>query len=350
MSAQATELAVAKLLDGREYDHVTAKAHALFLGWTGAFAPVLDAHDILAVESEFQFPLLNPETEAPSRTFVEAGKMDGLLREKRSGRICVLEHKTTVSGIEPESDYWIRLGMDTQISKYILATNQAGNPAHSVVYDVVRKPAQRPLGIALLDDDGVKIVHDANGTRVRTKDGKKWRESGDTAQGYTLQTREETPEEYHLRILAELEGERAKYFSHREIPRLDSDLLEYMQDAWAISQQILYFRRAKLWPRNPSACSEFGGCEFFSLCSGRASVDGITFRKKDSKHSELTIAENGLEFLTNSRLGALHKCARYHFLKYEEPTEPVAEDAEARRIGSLFHLGVETYLKTFIKN
>jgi len=351
MQKEAIELAIVKLLSGRSYDHVTAKAHALFIGWVEAFAPVLETHEVLAVESEFSFPLLNPDTEAPSRTFAEGGKMDGLLAHKRSGARLILEHKTTSSGIEPESDYWLRLAMDTQVSKYILAAARLGDGTRSALYDVVRKPAQRPLAIALTDEGGAKIVLDQNGQRVRTKDGKKWRETGDTASGYVLQSREETPEEYHTRILAELESDAGKYFAQREIPRLDSDLLEYMQDSWAASQQILYFRRAKLWPRNPAACTEFGGCEFFSLCAGRASVDGITYRRKEHAHAELGIqTHDGLELLTNSRLRALHKCPRYHFLRYEEPTEPVAPDDEALRLGSAFHLAVETYLKTFIKN
>jgi hypothetical protein len=349
---QAVELgknaAVNRIVTGRPYDFATAKAHALFLGWTEAFRPVLESHDVLAVESEFQFPLLNPETEAPSRTFVEAGKVDGLLRDRRSGQQKVLEHKTTAGGIEPESDYWLRLRMDTQVSKYILAERSKGNYVNSVLYDVVRKPAHRPLQIGLVDDDGVKIVFDDNGQRVRTKDGRKWRESSDTAQGFELQTREETPLEYHKRILAELSSDPVKYFSQREIPRLDSEVLEYMGDAWAVGQQILYYRNAGIWPRNPSACTEFGGCEYFGLCSGRASVDGITFRPKPNRHSELQIVESDKSFLTNSRMSALHKCSRYHFLRYEQPVERVAEESEALRVGTLFHLAVETYLESFI--
>jgi len=351
MNSEAIELAIVKLKSGREYDHATAKAHALFIGWTRAFDPVLETHDVLAVESEFAFPLLNPETEAPSRTFACAGKMDGMLAHKASGARLVLEHKTTSSDIAPESDYWLRLAMDTQVSKYLLASHHAQTPAGTVLYDVVRKPAQRASAIPILDEDGVKIVLDANGDRVRTKDGKKWRETGDAAQGYTLQTRPETPGEYHARILAELESDGSKYFAQREIPRLDSDLLEHMQDEWALGQQILYFRRAGIWPRNPSACTEFGGCEFFSLCAGRAAVDGITYRHKERAHAELEMQANGgLELLTNSRGRALHKCPRFHFLKYEQPTERVGEDDEALRVGSAFHLAVETYLKTFIKN
>jgi hypothetical protein len=121
-----------------------------------------------------------------------------------------------------------------------------------------------------------------------------------------------------------------------------------MEDAWALSQHILYFRRSNLWPRNPSACTQFGTCEFFDLCSGRASVDGIRYAEKPKRHAELETLENGKEFLTNSRLSALRKCSRYHFLRYEKPVKAVRDEEEALKIGSAFHLGVEEFLSVFI--
>jgi len=346
--ADAVTLGEERLLASGDYDFAAAKAHALFRAWAPTFIPTLASHDVLEVESEFSFPLLNPESEAPSKTFVEAGKIDGVLRHKASGTIKTLEHKTTSDSIAPDSNYWPRLIMDTQPSKYILSLQHRGIVANSALYNVVSKPAQRPKGIPILDDEGRKIVLDAGGQRVFTKDGKKPRETGSPADGYFLQTREETPEEFHHRILDELTGSPGDYFAQREIPRQDRALLEYMEDAWALSQQILYFRRSNLWPRNPSACTQFGTCEFFDLCSGRASVDGIRYAAKPKRHAELETPENGKEFLTNSRLSALRKCSRYHFHRYEQPIKPIRDEDEALRIGSAFHVAVEAFLATFL--
>jgi hypothetical protein len=294
-----------------EYNHATAKAHAMFVGWVEGFQPILATHEVMSVEEEFSFPLLNPETERASKTFVEAGKIDGILRCRSTGAIKVLEHKTTSEGIDAGSDYWERLAMDGQISKYVMAAVvQGGHDVRSVVYDVAKKPGQRPL-----------------------RAGK---------------PNEETPEEFHRRCLEVIREEPASYFTLREIPRSDSDLLEYRKDAWSLSRQILYYRREKIWPRNPSACTAYGQCEFFDLCAGRASVDGIRFARKAKKHAELSIEENGKDFLTNSRLTALRKCTRFYFNKYEEAIGRVGEDAEALRLGSSFHAGCEAYLKTFI--
>lgn len=330
-------------------DVASSKARGLFKGWVNSFYSVLETHDVLEVESEFSFPLLNPETEAPSRTFVEAGKIDGVLRDKRTGVLKVLEHKTTSDSIDADSNYWGRLGMDTQISKYLLSLRSRGIDANTVVYDVVRKPGYKLGNIPLLDADGVKIVLDAAGERVRTKDGKKWRQTPDTELGYVLQTRPETLEELSSRTLEEISAKPESYFAVKEVGRTDSDLLEYMNDAWALSQQILYFRNRNLWPRNPSACTAFGTCEFFDLCSGRATVDNIRFGL-GTKHAELESRETEKEFLTNSRLSALRKCSRYHFLRYEQPTKRLGEADEALAIGSGFHAAAEEFLRHFVIN
>jgi hypothetical protein len=304
-------------------------------------------YEILSVEKEFRFPLMNPETGANSKTFEEAGMMDVLMRHRPTGRIVVNEHKTTQDSVAPDSDYWDRLRMDTQCSKYFLAAHyeKLGGDVNGILYDVIRKPGNRPLAIPLLDPDGVKIVLDATNQRVRTKDGKKWRESGDTEKGYVLQTRPETPAEFETRLLEVIRADQWNYFAQREVPRLDQDILEYMSDAWALSQQILYFRNRNIWPRNPDACNQFGVCPMFDLCTNRASIDGVRFRTRDKVHPELTIESpaGGLELLTKSRSWALKKCLRYHKLTYEDRVERVDETAEALKVGTLMHKALEAY-------
>jgi len=330
-------------------DVALAKARGLFMGWVESFLPVLDSHDVLEVESEFTFPLLNPETEAPSRSFLEAGKIDGVLRHKETGVLKVLEHKTTSDSIDADSTYWGRLTMDTQISKYILSLRSRGIDANTVVYDVVRKPGYKLGNIPLLDEDGTKIVLDAAGDRVRTKDGKKWRQTADTDAGYVLQTRPETLDELCSRTLSEINEKRDSYFAVKEVGRTDADLLEYMGDAWAMSQQLLYFRNRNLWPRNPGACTQYGTCEFYDLCAGRATVDNIRFGPA-TKHAELTLKEGEKQLLTNSRLTALRKCSRYHFLRYEQPTKRLGEIDEALALGTGFHNAAEEFLRHFVVN
>lgn len=307
-------------------------------------------YEILGVETEFQIPLINPETEAKSRSFNEAGKMDVRVRKRSTGERKVVEHKTTQDSVEPDSDYWDRLKIDTQVSKYFLAESISyGEKINSVIYDVLRKPQQRPSDIPLLDENQVKIVCDLHGVRVKTADGKKWRQTGDAEKGWVLQTRPETPEEFETRLLSVLREDTKRFFAQVEVPRLDRDLLEFMHDEWATSQQILYFRQKGIWPRNPDACDQFGKCPMFELCAGRATVDGIRYRVREKAHPELTIQPTDLELLTKTRTSALHRCTRLHKLQYEDRIERVeTEEDTPLKFGTLIHVGLESYFN-FLK-
>jgi hypothetical protein len=219
-----------------------------------------------ASEESFVVPIINPATGMPSRTFVFAGKTDR--RIQLGDRRAIEENKTTSDDISPESNYWKRLRIDTQIARYVLAARHYGHAIDTVLYDVVKKPTMRPgIGIPLLDADGLKIVLDVAGNRVRTKDGKKWRESGSAADGFTLQTRPETPEEWAARLHAAVSAEPDKYFARREIPRTDADLAEARRDLWDMAQVLHQCDREKRWPRNSSACVGFGTCPYIDLCS-----------------------------------------------------------------------------------
>jgi hypothetical protein len=336
-----------------EDEYILAAIAAQFPRWvatTGEY--IRRTYEVVAVEQEFAFSLKNPETGGESRSFVEAGKIDLLLRHKTTGLISVGEHKTTAGDIAPGSDYWPALKMDTQISKYVIAS-QVLHPESGIgpiFYDVTRKPGCRPAGVPLTDEAGVKIVHDAEGVRQRTKDGKKWRESGDTAQGFTLQTRPETAEEYGDRVAEVMRAEPAKYFQAREIPRLANDLEEYMADSWAVGQQLLYARQKNLWPRNPSHCDAWSRCQFWEKCAGTVPADSDLYATVPQAHAELNMQDDGSgrQLLTNSRMKAYRCCPRLHYHLYENPIRRVGEEAEALRWGTLWHHRLEAWLTALI--
>jgi len=190
----------------------------------------------VAVEQTFQIPLVNPDTGVPSRTFVVAGKIDGIVR-LADGRLAVLEYKTSGSDISPESDYWLRLRCDGQISLYVLAARGLGHDVATVLYDVTRKPT----------------------IRLR---------------------KSETPEQYGDRLLKDI-GERPDYyFQRREVPRLEDELAECRAESWQQAQLILETRRraarlpdpARAWFRNVSRMT-CGYCEFAALCLGAVHID-----------------------------------------------------------------------------
>lgn len=321
-------------------DMTKAKIRALARGYDSMYYDRYSRAKILAVEPEFKFRLANPSTSGVSQSFDFAGKIDVLILER--GQVKIVEHKTTSDSLEPGSDYWDRLTMDTQISAYHLGAIELGFDPACVVYDGIRKPGLSPKNtVPMLDDQGRKIVIDANGDRVVKANGEP-RESGDTAKGFVVQTRLETIDEYEQRLAEDILSRPDFYFACREAGRLDSDLIEFLEDAWASSQQILYFRNRNIWPRNPSACTAYGICPYFGLCAGHKSIHDYVVGKR---HAELEIEENGHQLLTNSRLGTLRTCLRKHKLAYEDCIRP-AETPEALAFGSLFHAALEAWFNT----
>lgn len=243
--------------------------------------------EVVAVEQHFEIPLINPDTMGQSRTFRLAGKIDAIVR-LADGRVVIVEHKTTSEDIGPDSRYWTKLAIDGQVSGYYQGAKALGYDVEGCLYDVLRKPSLRPAQVPVLDEDGVKIVTDSLGIRVRTKDGKKWRETGSTAEGFILQVRGETVEEWSARLNADIAEQPDRYFRRLEVPRLDADLIEYQGDMWAVGREIAEAQASKRWPKNPRSCDVYSGCPYFEVCAGRESIDNPHVFKTVEIHRELT--------------------------------------------------------------
>jgi hypothetical protein len=289
---RATDGALEAALDamaGEADPFERAKAEALLVGYDARWGDERSRYEVVSVETEFRAPLVNPETGRPSQTWQLGGKIDALAHEVGTGRRCVVEHKTASEDIGVGTDYWRRLRMDGQVSTYYAGAAALGFPADFCLYDVLKKPAQRPNAIPVLDEDGVKIVVDQTGQRVSTKDGKKWRQTADSAEGFILQTRPETPEEFRARLLEVIAADPNGFYSRGEVVRLDGEVAEAVFDIWQIGQQLREADRLHRYPRNPGACLQYGRtCAFIGVCSGEASLDDPSlFKKLDTPHPEL---------------------------------------------------------------
>ena len=248
-----------------------------------------EGYEVISVEAEFRCALVNPATRAPSKTYQLGGKLDVLIRDA-SGRVLIEEHKTSSEDIGVGSEYWRRLTLDPQISTYFVGARALGYEPEGCLYDVVGKPRMKLSAVPLVDEDGRKIVLDPAGERVRTKDGKKWRETGDSASGYTLQTREETLDEYRARLREDIATDPDRYYQRGEVTRLAEQEEEAAFDMWATARLIREAELANRHPRNPDACSRYGRtCAYFSVCCGEASLDDPTlFRQAERAHEELS--------------------------------------------------------------
>ena len=248
-------------------------------------------HKLEYVHTELQFrlPLINPETGKPTPNFDLGGKIDGIVKLE-DGRLAIKETKTMSEDIGPDSVVWRRLRMDHQISLYIDAARRLGFDVQTVLYDVARKPAIEPTPVPLLDGDGIKIVLNRGGNRVRTKDEKKWRQTASTEDGYTLQTRPMTVQEWGEKLTADICERPEWYFARVEVPRMDQDINEYKSELWDIQIAIRDAQRNGRHYRtvNRNTC---GYCPYFDICSTNQQIDVQRppqgFEILSNKHPEL---------------------------------------------------------------
>jgi hypothetical protein len=271
-------------LASEEDPYTRARAHALLVGYHARWSDLTwqgEPLRVLAVEREFVGPLLNPETGAPSRTWLRAGKLDAVVEAGRHG-VLVVEHKTTSEDITPGSTYWRRLTMDSQVSNYHVGARLLSYEPSGVLYDVIKKPSLKPQ------------MATPEAQRNYTKPTK----ANPVPRLYAGQRAEdESPEDYYARILDDIAAPAdadkpsglERYYARAEIVRLAEEEREAAFDVWRTGVEIREARRLQVWPRNVDACHRWQRpCTFFDVCSGAASLDDPTrFRRTDNPHEEL---------------------------------------------------------------
>jgi hypothetical protein len=268
-------------------------------------------------------------------------------------KVYLLETKTAGEDITYGSTFWKRTLLDPQLSLYLPAIRKLGHDPHGAIYDVLRKPDQRPGNVPILDADGLKVVFDANGLRVRTKDGKKWRQTGDIDAGYVLQARPETPEEYGARCLEAIAENPSKYYARGVVVRLEADEREAAQDMWNTASLMRDARRLNMYARNADACISWGReCDYLNVCCGMASInDPLFFRFEEDIHEELaeedvaTTLTDDASLLTQSAMRAYRSCPRKFQLRYVLRMRPIKK-AETLSTGHSVHAALDVYRRT----
>lgn len=280
---EGLQAAIEAAVDGCASEYDVSKLRALLAGYDAGWSPGHDASNVVAVEVEFRAPISAPCTGRKVECALSGGKIDVLLCDG------IVEHKTTSEDIAPGSNYWRLLSLNSQVSTYYAGARALGVAPQRCVYDVVKKPTIQPRQIAVVDDDGVKVVLDGSGERVRTKDAKKWRETGDAKLGYVAQTRDETPEEYEQRLLMDIAANPDSYYQRGEVVRLESEEVEAALDMMVYAMDMLDAQGRARSPRNPDACRRYGRmCPYFEVCTGEASLDDpVKFRRLENIHEEL---------------------------------------------------------------
>lgn len=243
----------------------------LLTGYDRQWAAGMDRYEVLAVEESFTLPLINPETGAASRTWLLAGKVDGVLRDLVTDQVVLLEHKLTAESFASDADtWWLKLGMDAQVSHYYLGAESLGHRPEGCLYDVLLRPRLRPLKATPPE----KRKYKANGVLYANQ-----------------RDRDETPEEYGARVRADIAENPAKYFQRRVIPRTDNDLREYLADTWAEGRMMREAEISGRAPRSPEACHRFGQCWAWDHCANGLRLEDHpeAFERLEDVHPELEL-------------------------------------------------------------
>ena len=123
------------VLTGDDYTDVTLRC--LFEGYKAKWeAGDAERYERVGAEFGFEAPLMNPETGGLSKTWVLAGKIDAIAKDKGDRQA---HHRGTQDhepGHRPGFDYWKKLPIDGQVSGYYVGASTLG-------YDGGRVPLRR---------------------------------------------------------------------------------------------------------------------------------------------------------------------------------------------------------------
>ncbi len=228
---------------------------------------------VAALEKTFEGPIINPETGAASRSFVLAGKVDGIVRIGDDHYI--LEHKTAST---IDADYLERLWTDFQIAIYSHYVEHAlGIPITGVIYNV--------LGKARLQQSKGETEDEYHARRSELIAKSK---SGTTTAKRKMP---ESDDDYQAR-LAEKYADPAMF--HREMLYLSRDRFEILRaELWELTQAFLDARRRKVFYQNTSFCFNYNRpCAYFPICRSNGNPNVIeNFYTIAAPHEELRAPE-----------------------------------------------------------
>lgn len=250
-------------------------ARAMFLGYVKRYPS--EGFDVVAVEKEFESPIINPETGCASRTFVMRGKVDGIIL--KDGRHYLLEHKSASS---IDGNYIDRLPMDFQIILYADYIEQALDiKIHGVLYNVVGKThikQHKGETLSEFEDRRAALI-------AKSKTGKS------SAQ----QQMPETDDEFQKRLAAKY-AEDAMF--HRELLIISRDQFKALKtEIWELTQQLLLARRTGMWYMNTDYCFNYSRpCVYFPICRSGGNKNIIeNLYRVAPPHSELSGAADTVE-------------------------------------------------------
>ena len=247
-------------------------ATAMMRGYAARY--VADDFEIIALERNFEAPIVNPATGAASRSFVLAGKVDGVVRI--GGEHFILEHKTAS---QVDGDYLEKLWTDFQITIYAHYIEQTmGIPITGILYNVLVK--------AKLQQGKGETEEEFQARRAELLAKSK------TGKSTAKRKVPESDEDYQQR-LAEKYADPEIF--HREMLYLSRDRFDILRsELWELTQAFLEAKRRGIFYQNTAFCFNYQRpCPYFALCRSNGNPNVIeNFYQRVPPNEELRVVPN----------------------------------------------------------
>ena len=266
--------------------------------------------EVLAVEVEFRYQLGD---------HLIGGKIDAIIRDRRDGRVYVVEHKTTGVDASLGSAYWEKLAIDTQVSIYIDGASMLGYEVAGCIYDVLKRPAHEPKLATPIEARKYTVGKGCKRCGGSAKPGavEQGRGSYDVVFGSEVKVvpcgeckgtgwkknkegvpeaprlhsnqrdTDETAEDFEARIVEAIAESPDAFLMRGPVVRLEHELPAMRQDLI----DTIELDDPDRHPRNTESCARYGVmCPYFDACAGRASIDDEHRFPRGRAHPELDVA------------------------------------------------------------
>ncbi|MCC6363121.1 MAG: PD-(D/E)XK nuclease family protein [Bryobacterales bacterium] len=227
--------------------------------------------EVMALEKNFEGPIVNPMTSAASRSFTLAGKVDGIVRI--DGEHFILEHKTAA---QVDGDYLEKLWTDFQITIYAYYVEQTmGIPITGILYNVLVK--------AKLQQGKGETEEQFQERRAELLSKSK------TGKTTAKRKQPESDQEFQARLTE-------KYTDpgmfHREMLYLSRDRFDVLRsELWELTQAFLDARRRGVFYQNTAFCFNYQRpCPYFAICRSNGNPNVIeNFYQRVAPNEELRV-------------------------------------------------------------
>ncbi len=241
----STESCMVSPWDVENIEYCRVQSLAMVEAWARTQLSRFMQFKIIGVEQTFRSlgvgPLLH----------MGAGKIDGIV--ELNGDLYVLEHKTRARMDTLNTGY---LSMDLQANWYMaLAASRLGRPIKGFIYNAVKKPQHRMSAKGL------------------------------------------GSEELRKRMVAAMMADADGYFALIDIIADAADVQRNLDNMTKVVMAILKTGQKDI-TMNPTACEQYGGCEYRALCSNGADVCKPITIKNNIELSQFEFAPNHTELET----------------------------------------------------